>query len=231
MADEPAAVDLVAENIVKEYPTPGESLRVLNGVSFSMRRGENLAILGPSGSGKSTLLSILGTLEPPTGGGVRLAGDNPFALDEVALAAFRRNNIGFVFQDHHLLPQCNVLQNVLIPFLADGAASRDDQDRAKELLGRVGLAERLAHRPAELSGGERQRVAIARALVRGPILLLADEPTGNLDRATARSIGELLLELQAERNAILVVVTHSASLAASLERRMELDAGRLVSAM
>ena len=141
-------------------------------------------MIGPSGSGKSTLLSILGTLERPTSGSVRLAGEDPFALDESELAAFRRENVGFVFQEHHLLLQCTVLENVLVPFLADGTASPDDQARATELLSRVGLAERLTHRPAELSGGERQRVAIARALVRGPTLLLADEPTGNLDRTT-----------------------------------------------
>ena len=185
MANESAAAELVVENIVKEYPTPAEPLRVLIGVSFSLRRGENLAILGPSGSGKSTLLSILGTLEPPTSGSVRLAGEDPFTLNEAELAEFRRDNVGFVFQDHHLLPQCTVLENVLVPFLADGSATADDQQRATELLARVGLAERLTHRPAELSGGERQRVAIARALVREPTLLLADEPTGNLDRTTA----------------------------------------------
>jgi lipoprotein-releasing system ATP-binding protein len=194
-----------------------------------MRRGENLAVVGPSGSGKSTLLSILGTLEPPTSGSVQLAGENPFTLKEAALAEFRRRRIGFVFQDHHLLPQCNVLENVLVPFLADGAATDDDTKRATDLLSRVGLAERLTHRPAELSGGERQRVAIARALVREPTLLLADEPTGNLDRSTARSIAELLIKLQAERNAILIVVTHSTTLAESLDRRMELDSGQLVS--
>jgi lipoprotein-releasing system ATP-binding protein len=228
MATAPPAAELVVENIVKEYPTPAEPLRVLSGVSFSLRRGENLAILGPSGSGKSTLLSILGTLEPPTSGTVRVVGEDPFRLDERELAAFRRENVGFVFQEHHLLPQCTVLENVLVPFLADGAATLDVEQRATELLNRVGLSERLTHRPAELSGGERQRVAIARALVRGPTLLLADEPTGNLDRTTARSIGELLLELQAEQNTILVVVTHSETLAASLGRRMELDSGRLV---
>jgi lipoprotein-releasing system ATP-binding protein len=228
MAQESAAPELVVENVVKEYPTPAEPLRVLSGVSFVLSRGQNLAILGPSGSGKSTLLSILGTLEPPTTGSVRLAGQNPSSLGESALAEFRRCHIGFVFQEHHLLPQCTVLENVLVPFLADGAANTESQQRATELLSRVGLAERLTHRPAELSGGERQRVAIARALVRGPTLLLADEPTGNLDRTTAKTITELLLELQAERNAILIVVTHSATLAAALERRMELDAGRLV---
>jgi lipoprotein-releasing system ATP-binding protein len=222
--------ELVADNIVKEYPTPGEPLRVLNGVSFTLARGDNLAILGPSGSGKSTLLSILGTLEPPTSGSIRLAGEDPFALDEAALAAFRSRRVGFVFQDHHLLPQCNVLENVLIPFLADGAATENDQQRATQLLSRVGLAARLTHRPAELSGGERQRVAIARSLVREPLLLLADEPTGNLDRTTAASITDLLLELQAERNAILIVVTHSTALASALKNRMELDAGRLVPA-
>jgi lipoprotein-releasing system ATP-binding protein len=228
MAQESAAPELVVENVVKEYPTPAEPLRVLSGVSFEMRRGQNLAILGPSGSGKSTLLSILGSLEPPTTGTVRLGGQNPSSLGEAALAEFRRRHIGFVFQEHHLLPQCTVLENVLVPFLADGAATAESQQRATGLLDRVGLAERLTHRPAELSGGERQRVAIARALVREPTLLLADEPTGNLDRTTAATITQLLLELQAERNAILIVVTHSATLAAALERRMELDAGRLV---
>jgi lipoprotein-releasing system ATP-binding protein len=223
-----AAADLVVDDIVKEYPTPTEPLRVLSGVSFSLVRGDSLAILGPSGSGKSTLLSILGTLELPTSGSVRLAGQDPFALDEAALAAFRSRQVGFVFQDHHLLPQCTVLENVLVPFLAEGSATSEDQQRATELLRRVGLAERLTHRPAELSGGERQRVAIARALVREPALLLADEPTGNLDRTTAESITRLLLELQAERNAILVVVTHSSALAAAVQDRMELDAGRLV---
>ena len=222
------AAELVVDNVVKDYPTPGEPLRVLCGVSFTLDRGDNLAILGPSGSGKSTLLSILGTLEPPTSGSVRLARQDPFALDEAALAAFRSRHIGFVFQDHHLLPQCTVLENVLMPFLADGAATATDQERATKLLARVGLAERLTHRPAELSGGERQRVAIARSLVREPTLLLADEPTGNLDRTTARSITELLLELQAERNAILIVVTHSAALADASKTRLELDAGRLV---
>ena len=230
MSNPSDAAELVVENIIKEYPTPTEPLRVLSGVSFSLRRGENLAILGPSGSGKSTLLSILGTLEPPTSGTVLLARENPFQLDEPGLAEFRLENVGFVFQEHHLLPQCTVLENVLVPFLADGAATSDDQRRATELLARVGLSERLTHRPAELSGGERQRVAIARALVREPTLLLADEPTGNLDRTTAASIAELLVELQAERSAILVVVTHSEALAAAMQRRMELDSGRLVPA-
>src|SRR4051812_26994006 len=228
MANSPEVADLVVENIVKEYATPAEPLRILSGVSFSLRRGQNLAILGPSGSGKSTLLSIIGTLEPPSSGRVLLAGEDPAKLDEPELAEFRRENVGFVFQEHHLLPQCTVLENVLVPFLADGAATPDDQRRAIDLLERVGLGQRLTHRPAELSGGERQRVAIARALVREPTLLLADEPTGNLDRTTAETIARLLLELQAEKNAILVVVTHSDSLASRLQARMELDEGRLI---
>ena len=220
--------ELVVDALVKEYPTPSEPLRVLDGISFSLRRGENLAIVGPSGSGKSTLLSIVGTLEPPTSGSVRLAGCDPFALDEAALATFRSSQIGFVFQEHHLLPQCTVLENVLVPFLADGVATHVDEDHAEQLLDRVGLGQRLDHRPAELSGGERQRTAIARALVREPTLLLADEPTGNLDRTTAQSITELLLQLQAEANTILIVVTHSMALADALGRRLELDAGKLV---
>jgi lipoprotein-releasing system ATP-binding protein len=228
MANESAAAELVVENVVKEYSTPAEPLRVLSGASLLLRRGENMAILGPSGSGKTTLLSILGTLEPPTSGSVRLTGKDPFTLSESELAAFRRDNIGFVFQEHHLLPQCTVLENVLVPFLADGSATEKDVQRATDLLNRVGLAERLTHRPAELSGGERQRVAIARALVRGPMLLLADEPTGNLDRTTGHSIANLLLELQMERNTILIVVTHSEAMAAALGRRVELDSGKLV---
>jgi len=228
MATPNSDADLVVEQVVKEFPTPSEPLRVLAGVSLALGRGENLAILGPSGSGKSTLLAILGTLEPPTSGRVRLAGQNPFELDETALAHYRSRQIGFVFQEHHLLPQCTVLENVLVPFLADGVATHLDEQHAKDLLQRVGLADRLDHRPAELSGGERQRVAIARALVREPTLLLADEPTGNLDRTTAQSITDLLLEMQAEADTILIVVTHSLALAAALGRRMELDAGLLV---
>jgi lipoprotein-releasing system ATP-binding protein len=231
MAAPISEADLAVEHIVKEFPTPGQPVRVLAGVSLALKRGENLAIVGPSGSGKSTLLSILGTLEPPTSGRVRLLGQDPFELDEDALAEFRSRQIGFVFQEHHLLPQCTVLENVLVPFLADGVATHIDDAHAQQLLQRVGLGERLDHRPAELSGGERQRVAIARALVREPTLLLADEPTGNLDRTTAQAITGLLLEMQAEANTILVVVTHSAALAAALGRRVELDNGQLVPMM
>jgi lipoprotein-releasing system ATP-binding protein len=219
--------DLVIQNVVKEYPTRSGPLSVLRGVSLTLSGGENVAILGPSGSGKSTLLYLIGALEPPTSGTIQLENQDPFKLDEPALAEFRNRKIGFVFQDHHLLPQCSVLENVLLPTLARGSADEHAVGRARELLDRVGLGERLHHRPAELSGGERQRVAVARALIQRPVLLLADEPTGNLDRTTAASVGRLLVELQAEHRLMLIVVTHSLELAAMLERRVELDNGML----
>jgi lipoprotein-releasing system ATP-binding protein len=218
---------LLVENVTKTYPTRGEPLAVLRGISLQLERGENLAILGPSGSGKSTLLGILGTLESPTSGRMVLDDQDPAGLAEPKLAAFRNRRIGFVFQEHYLLPQCSVLENVLVPAVPRGAIPRETLDRARMLLDRVGLSNRLDHRPAELSGGERQRAALARALVGGPDLLLADEPTGNLDRATADRIGELLLELQKQEQNILVVVTHSQRLADRMQRRLELDEGLL----
>ncbi len=182
---------------------------------------------GPSGSGKSTLLHVLGTLDRPTRGTVTLDGTDPFALPEPQLADFRNRHVGFIFQDHHLLPQCSVLENVLVPTLVATDAGGAEA-WAKELLQRVGLAERLDHRPAELSGGERQRVAVARALVLRPTLLLADEPTGNLDRKTATAVGELLLELHRAERTVLVVVTHSAEIAKLFPRRAEMSDGTLV---
>jgi lipoprotein-releasing system ATP-binding protein len=220
--------DLVVENITKEFPTRAESLEVLREVSLQLCCGENVAILGPSGSGKSTLLYIIGTLDRPTSGRVQLQGADPFSLDERKLADFRNERIGFVFQDHFLLPQCSVLENVLLPTIAAGAPDDAIVARAKMLIDRVGLSGRIDHRPAELSGGERQRVAVARALICKPILLLADEPTGNLDRSTASAVGKLLLELQREEQTMMIVVTHSLELASMFDRRFELDAGRLV---
>jgi lipoprotein-releasing system ATP-binding protein len=217
---------LSARNLRKDYPTRSGPLTVLNGVSLSLAPGDALAIVGPSGSGKSTLLHLLGTLEAPTSGDYTLDGINPFSLNERDLAAFRNRRIGFVFQDHHLLPQCSVLENVLIPTLV--APASGDPVRAKSLLERVGLAHRLDHRPAELSGGERQRVAIARALIRSPQVLLADEPTGNLDRTNAESIGTLLLDLARDERMILVAVTHSRELADRFPMRSEMNDGRLV---
>jgi lipoprotein-releasing system ATP-binding protein len=217
-----------ARELTKSFPVPSGELLVIREASLALDRGESAAIVGPSGSGKSTLLSILGTLDRPTGGEYTLSGTAPFRLGEAELARFRSARIGFVFQDHHLLPQCSVLENVLVPLLADGAAGPADVERAEQVRERVGLGERADHRPAELSGGERQRASFARALIRSPMLLLADEPTGNLDRTTANAVAELMLELQREQELILVVVTHSQELAARLERRYEIDAGRLM---
>jgi lipoprotein-releasing system ATP-binding protein len=219
--------ELTVRDLTKRFPTRAESLEILRGVALGLKSGQNLAILGPSGSGKSTLLYIIGTLDRPTAGEVRLDGEDPFVLDEPGLADFRSRRIGFVFQDHHLLPQCNVLENVLLPTIAQGKPTPADAERAKMLLERVGLAGRLDHRPAELSGGERQRTAVARALIRRPVLLLADEPTGNLDRTTAASVAKLLLELHEQEQTMMITVTHSLELAAMFQRRLELDEGRL----
>jgi lipoprotein-releasing system ATP-binding protein len=218
---------LEVRQLHKEYPTRSGPLDVLRAVDLDVQPGEALAVMGPSGSGKSTLLHILGTLDRPTGGTVRLNKVDPFSLPDKELAVFRNRHVGFVFQDHHLLPQCSALENVLIPTLVGDDSGVDVTKRATELLERVGLGGRLDHRPAELSGGERQRVAIARALIHKPPLLLADEPTGNLDRTTARTVGDLLLELHKQEGTILIVVTHSPELAGSLPRRMEMLDGRL----
>jgi lipoprotein-releasing system ATP-binding protein len=218
---------LQVTELTKDYPTPRGPLRVLDRVSLQMAPGDAAAIMGPSGSGKSSLLYVIGALEPPTSGTLSLDGTDPFALPPAALAAFRNDRIGFVFQDHCLLPQCTVLENVLVPTLVASKPDADAASRARELVAQVGLADRIDHRPGELSGGERQRVAIARALVRGPKLLLCDEPTGNLDHASADNVANILLDLHRARQTILVVVTHSAELAARLPRRYELRDGAL----
>ncbi len=222
-------ITLNAESICKSFPTRSRELVILRGICLTLSAGESAVIMGPSGSGKSTLLNILGTLEPPTSGRVTLDGTNPFDLPERELARFRNRRIGFIFQEHHLLPQCTVLENVLLPTLTEKRGGKGDNlDRARRLLDRVGLSDRLDHRPAELSGGERQRVAIARALINRPSLLLADEPTGNLDRSTAVTVADLLAEVHREEGAILIVVTHSDRLAERFGRRWELNDGRLV---
>jgi lipoprotein-releasing system ATP-binding protein len=217
---------LQARSVSKSYPTPRGSLSILTGVSLSLEQGQAISIVGPSGTGKSTLLYILGALEPPTSGSVTLDGRDPFTLPDKELSAFRNKEVGFVFQDHCLLPQCTVLENVLIPSLAapsDGSV----QPRARQLLEQVGLSQRLDHRPSELSGGEKQRVAIARALIRDPKLLLCDEPTGNLDRHTATQVSDLLLEMNRASKTILIVVTHSAELAERFPQSFELIEGQL----
>jgi lipoprotein-releasing system ATP-binding protein len=211
----------------KEYPTPAEPLVVLRGVNLSLSPGESIAVVGPSGSGKSTLLNILGTLDRPTRGEVRLDGLDPFALSVNDLAHFRSERVGFIFQDHHLLPQCTALENVLVARLALGKVKREHSERAAELLRLVGLEGRTTHVPAELSGGERQRVAIARALMNKPSLLLCDEPTGNLDPKTGQAVGELLRAVTAQTSAMLVVVTHSVVLADALPRKVRMEEGQL----
>lgn len=216
---------LVADRISKHYDTPRGPVPILEDVSLTLDRGEAVAIMGPSGCGKSTLLYLLGVLEPPSAGSIQIDSRDPYALTERDQAAFRGANIGFVFQDHLLLPQLSALDNVVVPTIVSpgGAAT----ERARDLLTAVGLAERLDHRPGELSGGERQRVAIARALVREPSLLLCDEPTGNLDRASADAVAEVLVDLHQRRKTMLVVVTHNAALAARFPRRYELSARQL----
>ncbi|HEX9700812.1 MAG TPA: ABC transporter ATP-binding protein [Acidobacteriota bacterium] len=222
--ERPIEANLQLSDIKRSYDGGAATVEVLRGISFSMQPGEALAITGPSGSGKSTLLHIIGTLDTPTTGSLTIGGEDPFALSEPELARFRNQTIGFVFQDHHLLPQYSVLENALIPTLA--FPGDDGRERAAELLDRVGLSHRLEHRPAQLSGGERQRVAIARALINRPKVLLCDEPTGNLDVETATSVADLILELHEQARNILIAVTHSLELAARFPRRSELREGK-----
>jgi lipoprotein-releasing system ATP-binding protein len=217
---------LNANHLSKRYPTPAGELTVLRDVTLSLDAAESACVMGPSGSGKSTLLYILGGLEPPTSGSVQLDGSNPYALSAEALAAFRNRDVGFVLQDHCLLPQCTVLENVLVPTLV-GASDPAAPERAKALLQMVGLSERLDHRPSELSGGEKQRAAIARALIRNPRLVLCDEPTGNLDAETAATVADLLISLHARQKGIMILVTHSDTLGARFSRRWRMNRGEL----
>jgi lipoprotein-releasing system ATP-binding protein len=223
---------LVATHLAKRYDTARGGVSIIDDVSLEVARGDAIAIMGPSGCGKSTLLYILGALERPSAGTVTLDGKNPFELDDAAQAAFRNAHVGFVFQDHLLLPQLSALDNVIAPSLVSATPepAAAVRERARTLLTQVGLADRLDHRPGELSGGERQRVAIARALIQKPSLLLCDEPTGNLDRTSAEAVADLLANLQKSHNTMLVVVTHSPALAARFPRRYELTDRKLVTA-
>ena len=230
MAVPPVLLQLIEVSKRFDAVQSGEHLDILRGISLEILRGESLAITGPSGSGKSTVLNIIGTLDRPSTGRVVLEGKELSQLDEIQLAAVRNQQIGFVFQSHYLLPQCSVLENVIVPTLAGERAGRNAaEDRARQLLERVGLGQRLAHRPGQLSGGERQRVAVVRALINQPKLLLADEPTGALDRASAQDLGQLLVDLNREQGVTLVVVTHALELAHRMGRVLELRDGKLVS--
>lgn len=210
---------LELSHISKDYQTARGPLSILRDINLTFERGDAVAIMGPSGSGKSTLLYLLGGLEPPTAGTITLDGCDPYTLGERELSHFRNRNVGFVFQDHYLLPQCTVLENVLIPTLVAEGRGDEYLARAKSLLERVGLSDRLDHRPSELSGGERQRAALARALIASPPLLLCDEPTGNLDQESAENVAGLLLELHRQMRTILIVVTHSETLAVRFPTR------------
>ncbi len=198
-----------------DFETPGEVVEVLRGVNLSVEEGQATAVVGPSGSGKTTLLNVLGALLPPTSGSVKIGGEDIATFSEKEAARFRNQELGFIFQQHHLLPQLSVLENVLVPRLAGAWSESEDETRkrAAELLRRVGLDHRLDHRPGELSGGEKQRTAVARALINQPRVILADEPTGALDGETGTRVADLLLELQKENGVTLVVVTHDLALA------------------
>jgi lipoprotein-releasing system ATP-binding protein len=228
MAADRALLEL--KSVVMRYDSvqSAEHLEILRGVTLEVRRGESVAIVGPSGSGKSTLLNIIGTLDKPVSGEVLLDGKDLTRLDEKQLAHVRNHQIGFVFQAHHLLPQCTVLENVLVPTLADKTGQASAEERGRKLLHRVGLTERINHRPGQISGGERQRAAVVRALIMKPQLLLADEPTGALDRNTSNELSQLLVELNREENVTLIVVTHSTDLAKRMGRVLELREGKLV---
>ena len=213
--------------VSKRYDTGPTSVEVLRDVDLRLAPGDSLAVTGPSGSGKSTLLNILGTLDAPSTGSVRFGDVDPFALSDADLARFRNERVGFVFQDHHLLPQFDVLENVLLPSLAFPPPPAEAEPRARELLTAVGLEHRMGHRPAALSGGERQRTAVARALLMAPALILCDEPTGNLDSTNGRRVLDLLHRLHEDAgNTILVLVTHSEQAARTCARRLRLADGR-----
>ena len=216
---------LELSHVRKEYVTGRGALPILEDINLTLERGDAMAIMGPSGSGKSTLLYLLGGLEPPTAGTIMLDGENPYTLAEKELASFRNRHIGFVFQDHHLLPQCTVLENVLLPTIVAPLTGIDYEARARSLLARVGLAERIDHRPAELSGGEKQRVALARALVTEPRMLLCDEPTGNLDQETGARVIELMFTLARKHGTAIILITHDPGLAKRADRMLTLSKG------
>jgi lipoprotein-releasing system ATP-binding protein len=225
-----ARLQIEARGLVKEFVDGPRTVRVLTGIDLAIAPGETVAIVGESGVGKSTLLHLLGGLERPSGGSIRVADFDLGSRSDREVARFRNEKVGFVFQFHHLLPDFTALENVMMPCLINGATAADASERARSLLERVGLGERLTHRPGELSGGEQQRVAVARAVVRRPSVVLADEPTGNLDPHTGDEVEQLLLDLNREARITCVVVTHNDRLAAAMDRTLRLVAGRLEAA-
>ncbi len=216
-------------DLTKTFPRPEGDVEVLKGLSFAVRAGETLSVVGVSGAGKSTLLHILGALDYPTSGRVMIAGQDLGGLDRHALALLRNERIGFVFQFHHLLPEFNALENTMMPGLIRGLSKSEAADRAGKILGELGMGHRLKHRVGELSGGEQQRVAVARAMIMEPGLLLADEPTGNLDAATGKVVEDLLLEMNRTRGVTLIIVTHNEALADRMQRKLKLFDGKIVS--
>jgi lipoprotein-releasing system ATP-binding protein len=219
---------LEVENLCKTFRTEEKLIEVLKGVDLVVEEGQTIAILGSSGVGKTTLLHILGTLDRPSSGSVRYRGEDPFQKNDRQLAAFRNRHIGFVFQFHHLLPEFSALENVMMPALIAGLPKKEAAERAAALLVELGLGERLSHRPGKLSGGEQQRVAVARALVMQPRVVLADEPTGNLDTRTADTVQELMVSLSRKKGVTLIVVTHNPRFASRMDRHLEMVDGRLV---
>ncbi len=217
-----------ARDLARHYQTPATVVRALDGVSLEIHAGEVVALVGASGSGKSTLLNLLGGLDQPTGGALFFRGQNLAGFDSRSLAAYRRHDVGMVFQSFNLIPHRTALENVMLPLIFAGVSKTDRRDRATQLLASVGLTERRHHRPAELSGGEQQRVAIARALANSPTLLLADEPTGNLDSATTAEILELLVKLNQEQSKTLVLITHEEHVASMANRRIRLRDGKVL---
>jgi len=213
-------MQLSVNKISKKFQLNIHEIEVLRDVSFNLESGQSLAIMGPSGAGKSTLLHLIGTLDKPTSGHIKIAEQNPFDLTQKELARFRNQTIGFVFQEHHLLPQYSVIENILLPLFAVGKPKAKQIDWAKQLLDQVGLTDRSEHRPAELSGGECQRVAVARALINRPALILCDEPTGNLDHTTADQVATLIFDLHHQMNNILITVTHHEGLSSKFQHRL-----------
>ena len=218
---------ILVKDLKKSFNKDGQEIEVIKGFNLEIARGESLAMLGVSGAGKSTFIHILGTLDHPTSGTVLFDGINVFDWPETKIAEFRNKKIGFVFQFHHLLPEFNALENTMMPGLISGMQREEASDRAGTLLEEVGLGHRIKHKPGELSGGEQQRVAVARALMMEPEIILADEPTGNLDSETGRKVYETMLGLNQSRNITLIVVTHNRTLAKHMSRRIELEDGKI----